>query len=1009
VDRRRHSPRDWPVRLRNGKIRSDDYDPADRDYHLYVQWIAGEQLAGAAARARAHGPGLYLDLPVGVHPEGYDVWREPSLYTRAVSVGAPPDPLAPQGQDWGFPAIRPSALVSGGAHHVIEYVRHHMQHAGVLRVDHFMGLERLFWIPSGMKSKEGAYVRYPREILHAILCLESIRNRTIVVGEDLGTVPHGMRERMARRGFLRMHVTQTELTSSAGHALGGAPASAVASFGTHDMPLFAAFQSGADLDTWQAIGVLPPDQAEAARAARERTRREFETELTSRGLVRPSASKEDLHRGMQLALASGNAAITMATLEDLWLEDRPHNIPGTLTEHANWRRRSTRSLDDIASSDSLRELFRSIDRARRGGASNGPARAEEPLPPLEAVTTGTRELYLFHEGSYFRMYDTFGAHPAEDRGSRGVHFTLWAPNARSVHVFGSFNGWSKTATPMHGQGDSGVWRAFVAGAKHGDAYKYHLVSRDGGKDGDKADPLAFSAEVPPHTASIVCSPSYSWTDHDWMAERQARHDPSKPLSIYEMHLGSWRHGHGRPLTYRELAEALPSYLTRLGFTHVELLPIMEHPFSGSWGYQTTGYFAPTSRFGPPEDFMALIDRLHEAKIGVILDWVPSHFPSDGHGLAYFDGTYLYEHADPRKGFHPDWKSHIFNYGRHEVRSFLISSALYWLDRYHIDGIRVDAVASMLYLDYSRKEGEWIPNERGGRENLEAITFLTRLNEAIETHHPGVLRIAEESTAWPGITKDTSRGGLSFDYKWDMGWMHDTLKYMSLDPIHRRHHHNTLTFRMLYAYTERFLLALSHDEVVHGKRSLLSKMPGDWWQKFANLRTLFGYMFGMSGKKLLFMGAELGQWTEWNHDTSLDWALEREPMHAGLQRWVSRLNQAYRDHPALHELDVDPAGFEWIDCHDQERSTLSMLRKSREGRQLVVILCNFTPVPRPSFRIGVPVAGTWRLLLNGDEREFGGSGVGIAAELATEGRAANGRGQSITLTLPPLATVFLVWP
>jgi len=1008
VDRRRTAPHAWPAPLRDGVVTPRDFDPDDRDVHLYVQWLASEQLGNAAARARRNGPGLYLDLPVGVHPDGFDVWHEQDTYTRAISVGAPPDPLAPQGQDWGFPALRPDALLAGGARHVVDFVRHHMEHAGVLRIDHIMGLERLFWIPRGMKPKDGAYVRYPREAMFAIACLESQRARTIVVGEDLGTVPAGLRERMNRRAFLHLHVLQPELSSNAGHALGGASPSAVASLNTHDMPHFAAFLEAGDIDAWASLGVLTKDRERDARRERDTVRRTLEDELSRRGLAGASPPEGDILRGTLLALASGEAAIVIVTLEDLWGEKRAQNIPGTSSEHENWTRKATRSLADLAADESIRALFAAIDRARRGGAPRVIAQDDAPLPPLAAVNFTPEDDYLFREGNHFRLYEKLGAHPAENGGTRGVSFAVWAPNARSATVFGSFNGWSKTDAPMTTSGETGIWQRFVPGAKTGDAYKFHLLSRHGGKDGDKADPLAFASEVPPRTASIVASPSLAWGDEEWMATRAARQSRSAPISIYEVHLGSWRRSHDRPLTYRELAEVLPSYVKRLGFTHVELLPVMEHPFSGSWGYQTTGYFAPTSRFGPPQDFLALVDRLHGEGIGVIVDWVPSHFPSDGHGLAYFDGTFLYEHADPRKGFHPDWKSHIFNYGRHEVRAFLISSALYWLDRCHVDGIRVDAVASMLYLDYSRKEGEWIPNERGGRENLEAIAFVRRLNEAIEKHHPGVLRIAEESTAWPGVSKPIPWGGLGFDYKWDMGWMHDTLKYFELDPIHRRHHHDEITFRMLYATTENFVLALSHDEVVHGKRSLLSKMPGDWWQKFANLRVLYGYMFGMTGKKLLFMGNELGQWTEWNHDASLDWALEREPMHAGLQRWVADLNAAYRRLPALHELDCGDGGFEWIDCHDRDQSTLTFLRKSTGERDLVIVACNFTPVPRHGFRLGVPRVGTWRVVLNGDDRAYGGSGTALPERLSAQAMGAHGRSHSVTLTLPPLAAVLLRW-
>jgi 1,4-alpha-glucan branching enzyme len=525
---------------------------------------------------------------------------------------------------------------------------------------------------------------------------------------------------------------------------------------------------------------------------------------------------------------------------------------------------------------------------------------------------------------------------------------------------------------------------------------------------DKADPFAFHHEVPPRTASVVWNLDYSWSDEEWMGSRAGRHALGAPISIYELHVGSWRRVHeegGRSLSYRELAPQLAGHVKHLGFTHVELMPVMEHPFFGSWGYQTTGYFAPSSRYGTPQDLMYLIDVLHQHGIGVILDWVPSHFPTDEHGLGYFDGTHLFEHGDPRQGFHPDWSSFIFNYDRHEVRSFLLSSAMYWLDRYHVDGLRVDAVASMLYLDYSRKHGEWIPNVHGGRENLGAIAFLRRLNEEVFGRHPEVQTFAEESTAWPMVSRPVYLGGLGFGFKWDMGWMHDTLRYMSLDPVHRKHHHGELTFRMIYAFTENFVMPLSHDEVVHGKGSLIGKMPGDEWQKFANLRALYGMMWSQPGKQLLFMGGEFGQWAEWNHDASLDWhLLEREP-HQGLQRWVRDLNTAYRGEPALHELDCDPAGFQWIDCNDNEQSTLVWLRRARSRRDLIVVACNLTPVPRENYRVGVPEAGHWHEILNSDAPLYGGSGQGNLGGLESVPVAWHGHPQSIVMTLPPLAVVY----
>jgi 1,4-alpha-glucan branching enzyme len=618
------------------------------------------------------------------------------------------------------------------------------------------------------------------------------------------------------------------------------------------------------------------------------------------------------------------------------------------------------------------------------------------------------DLYLFNEGSHFRLYDKLGAHVIDHNGLGGTYFAVWAPNATQVFVMGDFNGWNKSSHPLQPKGNSGIWERFFPGIGKGTLYKYHIVSRFDDYRVDKADPFSIFNEIPPKTASIVWNLDYQWGDQEWMASRRQRNALDKPMAIYEMHVGSWRRvaeESDRSLSYRELAPQLADYLERLGYTHVEFLPVMDHPFFGSWGYQITGYFAPSGNYGTPQDFMYLIDTLHQRGIGVILDWVPSHFPADEHGLAFFDGTHLYEHADPRQGYHPEWKSYIFNYGRKEIQSFLISNALFWLRYYHIDGLRVDAVASMLYLDYARKQGEWIPNQYGGRENIEAIGFLRRLNEEVYRNHPDVQTIAEESTSWPMVSRPNYVGGLGFGLKWDMGWMHDTLEYMSQDPIYRRYHHNRLTFRMIYAFHENFVLPLSHDEVVYGKRSLLGKMPGDDWQKFANLRALFGYMYAQPGKKLLFMGGEFGQWREWVHDGSLDWDLLGYPLHAGLQRWVQDLNRLYRSEPALHEMDCHPAGFEWIDCDDADSSTVTLIRKGKSTSTIILVICNFTPVPRYSYRIGSPRSGFWQEILNSDAGEYGGSNMGNLGGVETVPVPLHGRPYSLTITLPPLSVSF----
>jgi len=621
-----------------------------------------------------------------------------------------------------------------------------------------------------------------------------------------------------------------------------------------------------------------------------------------------------------------------------------------------------------------------------------------------------QDVYLFREGTLFRAYDKLGAHLCEIDGVAGARFGVWAPNAERVCVMGDFNDWSPTSSPLKAREDgSGLWEGFIPALTEGSRYKYHIVSRYGDYEVDKGDPYAFQCEPPPLTASILSKTEYPWGDSDWASQRRRRDALDAPMSIYEVHLGSWRRvpdDGNRSLTYREMAHQLADYVREMGFTHVELMPVMEHPFFGSWGYQVTGYFAPTARYGSPQDFMFLVDHLHRNGIGVILDWVPSHFPADEHGLSYFDGTYLYEHADPRQGYHPEWNSSIFNYGRAEVRDFLGSSALFWLDRYHADGLRVDGVASMLYLDYARSEGQWIPNRYGGRENLEAVGFLRALNEATYREHPGTQTIAEESTAWPMVSRPTHLGGLGFGLKWNMGWMHDTLKYFSQDPIFRRFHHGQLTFSIWYAFTENFVLPMSHDEVVHGKGALIGKMPGDEWQQFANLRLLYGYMWGHPGKKLLFMGSEFGQKREWQHDESLEWHVLQYPLHAGVKNWVRDLNAFYRNEPALFEQDFSPAGFEWIDCNDAENSTISFLRKGRDEKDIVVVVCNFTPVVRENYRIGVPRAGFWRECLNSDAPHYGGSGQGNLGGVEAAPLQAHGRYQSLNLRLPPLSVLML---
>jgi 1,4-alpha-glucan branching enzyme len=618
------------------------------------------------------------------------------------------------------------------------------------------------------------------------------------------------------------------------------------------------------------------------------------------------------------------------------------------------------------------------------------------------------DLYLFGEGTHYQKYEKLGAHVREVEGVRGVHFAVWAPNAQRVSVVGDFNLWDGRTHAMRNRGASGIWEIFLPGLDEGALYKFEILSRVNHHLGLKSDPYGFEAEMRPKSASIVSNiDRYTWNDAGWLEARKKNDWLHAPMSIYEVHAGSWRRQGPEHhwLTYGKLADELIPYVKSMGYTHIQFMPLMEHPFDASWGYQTVGYFAVTSRFGKPLDFMHFVDRCHQQGIGVLLDWTPAHFPRDAHGLAFFDGTHLYEHADPRKGAHPDWGTLVFNYGRNEVQNFLLSNALFWVDKYHIDGLRVDAVASMLYLDYSRAPGEWIPNPFGGRENLEAITFIKRLNEILHQRHPGALMIAEESTAWPAVSRPTYLGGLGFDLKWNMGWMNDTLRYFALDPIHRQYHHNELTFSMIYAFHENFILPLSHDEVVHGKRALLEKMPGDNWQKFANLRLLFGYMYAHPGKKLLFMGSELGERHEFWEGRAVEWTLEDSPPHRGIQRLVADLNRLHRNERALYEVDFEGAGFEWIDANDASASVLSFLRRARNPDDGIVAVCNFTPVFRETYRVGVPRPGFYRELLNTDSQYYGGSDVGNAGGVNAEPIPWNDRPYSLKLRLPPLAAMY----
>ena len=1011
----------WPKSLQDGVLTEGDYDEGTKRYHLYVQWLAHQQVQALSEKARQQGVRLYLDLPLGVHPDGYDVWRQRSIFAADVSGGAPPDSFFTKGQDWGFPPLHPERLRQQGYSYYIACLQHHLRHAGILRVDHVMGLHRLFWVPRGMEATEGVYVRYREEEFYAILSLESHRHNCWIVGENLGTVPPYVNQALRQHNIRQMHVVQYALTADPYSPLGDITADCVSSLNTHDMPTFAGFWQGLDINDRVAMGLLDKDGAQQETERHERLKETLIAFLQQKGLIAgSSAGLVDILQAILKLLSASPAQAVLVNLEDLWLESQPQNVPGTQEEFPNWRHRARYTFEEFCLLPQVADLLDELGRIRSGWKDEGKTprilkedksdecrKLVEPMRYDVSLLT-EQDTYLFNEGSHFRLYEKMGSHLMTADGVEGTYFAVWAPDAQRVSVVGEFNGWDQASHLLRSLDRSGIWEGFAPGVIRGSLYKYHIVSRYNAYEVDKADPFAFYSEVPPRTASVVWDTGYAWEDQEWMLHRGKGNSLSAPIAIYEMHLGSWMRlseEGNRSLSYREIAPRLAEYVRSMGFTHVELLPVMEHPFYGSWGYQTTGYFAPTSRYGRPQDLMYLIDHLHQNGIGVILDWVPSHFPSDEHSLGFFDGTHLYEHGDPREGFHPDWKSFIFNYGRNEVNSFLISSALFWLDKYHADGLRVDAVASMLYRDYSRKEGEWIPNQYGGRENLEALAFLRRCNQEVYRHYPDVQTIAEESTAWPMVSRPTYVGGLGFGLKWDMGWMHDTLKYMTKEPIFRKYHHNELTFRLIYAFHENFVLPLSHDEVVHGKGSLLGKMPGDPWQKFANLRLLLGYMYAQPGKKLLFMGGEFGQWREWTHDESLEWQLLQYPAHAELHKWVQDLNRLYRSEAALHELDSDPAGFEWIDCNDTEHSVISLVRKGRDVGDIILAVCNFTPVAHRHYRVGVPRPGFWREILNSDAREYGGGGHGNLGGTAAALIPHHGRPYSLSLTLPPLAVVF----
>ncbi len=1000
----------WSEAQRQGNLPTDIVNDKNYHYHLYVQWQIQEQLENVVKHAKAISTFLYLDTPLGVHPHGYDTWRFQQDFPQGATAGAPPDGGFPLGQNWGIAPLHPSSIRRSHYQYFIQCLKTIMPQHDLLRLDHVMSLHRLYWIPENCQPHEGVYVHYPAEELYAILSLESHHHQVGLIGENLGTVPSYVNQMMRAHHIDPMYVLQYELDSN--HPITKKMSkNCIASLNTHDMPPFAAYLQGLDIQQRIEVGVLDPSAKKTELTQRQDRLKILMTTISS-SATRSQNSIQEIVFNTLTFLAAEKAQYLLINLEDLWLETTPQNIPSLPADKSrNWQHKNRYAIEEFEKNRHITRLLSSIAEARTLTKVPKKTKTARTLPEAKPTVNHTvslitaDDLYLFNEGNHFRLYEKLGAHPIIYQGQAGVYFAVWAPNAQQVSVIGDFNGWNRHSHILKPRESSGIWEGFIPELKTGTVYKYFIRSHHLNYQVEKADPFGFYHEIPPKTASIVNALNYEWQDANWMQHRAQSLD--KPMAVYELHLGSWRRlpeENNRFLTYREIAPYLAEYVNKMGYTHVEFMPLMEHPFYDSWGYQITGYFAPTSRYGTPEDFMYLVDYLHQHEIGVILDWVPSHFPYDQHGLAYFDGTSLFEHADPRQGFHPDWTSAIFNYGRNEVRAFLISSALFWLDKYHIDGLRVDAVASMLYLDYSRKAGQWLPNAYGGRENLDAIHFLQRLNQAIYQHYPAVQTIAEESTAWGGVSKPTYIGGLGFGLKWDMGWMHDTLNYLAHDAIHRSYHHNEMTFRMIYAFTENFMLPLSHDEVVHGKSSLLGKMPGTDWDKFANVRLLLGYMYAQSGKKIIFMGNDIGVWNEWNCNQSLDWHLLAYAPHQGLQKWVQKLNHLYKNEPALHSLDCDPKGFEWIDGSDKDHSVLSFLRKASD-KDVILVILNATPMCWQNHRIGVPFRGKWLQIANSDDNEYGGSGNGKQEFIMTEDMPFHFRPFSLNLNLPPLGVVF----
>ena len=1073
-------------------------------FYMWLQWLCAEQLREVNQAAAEYGVklGIYGDLAVGVARGSADTWLNRQDYCMDVSVGAPPDPLGPTGQNWNLPPLNPSMLKHTGYEKFAHLLRENMRLYGVLRIDHVMALCRLWWVLNGKTADFGAYVHYDAEVMFAILALESRRNCCVIIGEDLGTVPDEARHLLNRYQVFSYKVMYFSKGWNGFQLPEEYPEQAITVISTHDVAPLTGYWIGKDLDTMFKLGTLPDAAAfQAALDEREHDKADLLDKLKETGCLgadvqMPAKADETLLAALHKYGALGRSKLYAVQLENLLGVIDNLNVPGVTEGYPNWAQKMPVSLEDflqhrlmggqLAIIDEVRmktnsqiKTYHELDQIerdtveslflathsdvfaylgrhrlaegdevvrvlipgavsvdivnRRSGELIVPSEkidergffvavlpddapdyalriryTEDTEPVIEedpyhfSSALQDMDSWLLAEGKHLRPYETLGAHFAELDGVKGVRFAVWAPNAQRVSVIGEFNNWDGRRHVMRFHRDNGIWDIFIPAVKLNALYKFEIRDANGNVR-EKADPYAFGAELRPTTASIVRGLPDEVEEPAFRARANAI---DAPISIYEVHLGSWKRNpeNNYWLTYEELAKELVAYVKDMGFTHIEFLPVSEYPFDGSWGYQATGLYAPTSRFGSPEELRALIKAAHDEGISVILDWVVGHFPTDDHGLAKFDGTALFEHADPREGYHQDWNTLIYNFGRNEVKNFLQGNALYWIERFGFDGIRVDAVASMIYRNYSRKDGEWIPNQYGGHENLEAIAFLRDTNTMLKEEVPAATEIAEESTSFANVTRQE---GLNFSFKWNMGWMNDTLRYMMEDPINRKYHHNKMTFGMMYQYSENFVLPLSHDEVVHGKRSLLGRMPGDCWQQFANLRAYYGFMYGFPGKKLLFMGSEFAQGREWNYNEGLDWfLLEQEGgWHKGVQDFVRELNHVYKDNAPLYQLDQWPEGFEWLVADDGDNSVFVFERRDREGNRVIVI-SNFTPVVREGYRFGVNSAGEYREILNSDDLHYKGSGVSAGAMVETEEVWSHGKPNSLSVTVPPLATVYL---